>query len=207
MFIEEFGAGMIRADPILMAQKVMYLVRINQLLEVDTIRAQSSNEIHRLRKLDVAIVVAVNQQHRRFPFVHRRDWRRLARESRSIWRFDRQRQARDALTPVMHAVKINSSSEDVRVARQAQRRQVTSVRSPPQPDALFVNVVALTQILRASDDILILRRAARAAMLRQPKAATVADAAAIIHRKNRVAATRQILIHRVRVVIVIKVMP
>src|SRR6266487_3060544 len=44
-------------------------------------------------------------------------------------------------------------------------------------------------------------------MLRQAKRATITDSAAIIHRQHHIPTARKILIHRVRVVVVIKVMP
>ena len=107
----------------------------------------------------------------------------------------------------MHAVKIDSGSEDVRVARQAERRQITAIRSAPQANSLLVNIITLAKVLRAGHDVLIFRSAARATMLGHAKAAAVADAAAIIHRQDHVAAAGEILIHRVRVVVVIKILP
>ena len=104
---------MIRVYPILMPQEIMYLVRIDQLLEVHAVRAQSAHEVYRLRKLHVAIVVAVDQQHWRFPFVHRRNWRRLARQPSAIHGVRRYAQAGDIHTPIVQAVKINSRGEDV----------------------------------------------------------------------------------------------
>src|SRR5205085_7682110 len=49
--------------------------------------------------------------------------------------------------------------------------------------------------------------ATRPAMLRFTKRAPVADAAAIVDREHRVAATGEILIERVGVVIVVEIMP
>lgn len=46
---------MIRAQPVLMPQKIVDLVGINQLFKVDTVGSQPPHQIDRLRKLNVAI--------------------------------------------------------------------------------------------------------------------------------------------------------
>ena len=107
----------------------------------------------------------------------------------------------------MHAMKIYARRENVRVARQAQRRQISAVRSAPQTDPLLINIVTVLQVLRTGYDVLIFGSTARAAMRRQPKRPPIADAAAIVHRQNHVAAADQILILGIRVVIVIAIVP
>src|SRR5262249_18405991 len=77
MLVEKVSAGKIRAYPILMAQEIVNLVGINYFFKVHPVLTQQPNQIHRLRELNVPIVVAMNKQHRRLPFINRRDWRRF----------------------------------------------------------------------------------------------------------------------------------
>ena len=113
MLIKELRAGVISADPVLMTEKVMYLVRVNQLFEVHAVRSQPSHQTDGLRKLDVAIVVAVNQPYGRFPFIDRRNGRRLSRDSIALGGVGRHSQTGNAHAPIVHAVKIHSGGKDV----------------------------------------------------------------------------------------------
>ena len=64
MLVEKISRRMIRAQPIAVQQQLMNFVRINYLLELDVLGAQPAHQVYRLRELDIAIVVAMNQQHR-----------------------------------------------------------------------------------------------------------------------------------------------
>lgn len=55
MLVEKICCRMIRAQPILVPQKIVYLVRIDQLFEGHAVRTQPPRQIDRLRKLNVAI--------------------------------------------------------------------------------------------------------------------------------------------------------
>src|SRR5260221_9873742 len=78
VLIKEVHARMISSQPVLVPQEVMHFIGEYQFFEFDMMFAKLANQIHRLAKRYIAIVVAVYQQYRRFPFVHRRDRRRLA---------------------------------------------------------------------------------------------------------------------------------
>src|SRR5690349_24989172 len=69
--IEEFDAGVICPQPGLMSQKIVHLVGKNQLLKLNVMLSELSNQIDRLAEGYVAVVVTMNQQNRRFPFVDR----------------------------------------------------------------------------------------------------------------------------------------
>src|SRR5581483_6348858 len=73
--VEEVGGGVISAQPVFMAQEVMNVVGKDQLLELDVALAQAAHQLDRLIESDIAVIVAVNQQHRRFPFFDRRQRR------------------------------------------------------------------------------------------------------------------------------------
>ena len=49
MLIEKIRAGMIGAHPILMPQKVVNLIRKDQLFKVDSVGSQAAHEIHCLQ--------------------------------------------------------------------------------------------------------------------------------------------------------------
>jgi hypothetical protein len=64
MLIEKVCAGMISAQPILMPQKVVNLIGEDQFFKVNPVASQAAHEIHCLGKLNIPIVVTVNQEHR-----------------------------------------------------------------------------------------------------------------------------------------------
>ena len=100
-----------------MPQEVVYLVRKNQLFKFDIALAQFANQINGLIERDVAVVVAMNQQHRRFPFFDRRYGRRFAPQFDQLAR--RPRRGLDPTAPVETAMHLNS------------RRNPIAVKKPP----------------------------------------------------------------------------
>ncbi len=64
MLIKKVRTRVIGAQPILMTQEVVYLIRKDQFFKIDSVASQAADQIHRLGKFDVAIIVAVNQEHR-----------------------------------------------------------------------------------------------------------------------------------------------
>src|SRR5881396_383587 len=100
---------MISPQPILVSQEVMNIVREYQLFKFDPSLAKLPHKLDRLIELYVSIIVPMNQQHRRFPFVHRADRRRLSAELCQIAGRPRGRSHTSA--PVMNAVEINSRRE------------------------------------------------------------------------------------------------
>ena len=61
--IKEIRPGPVNFEPVAMQQKVVYFIRKNDLLKGYVSLAQSHGQIHRLGERDVAIIIAVNQQH------------------------------------------------------------------------------------------------------------------------------------------------
>ena len=62
--VEKFGGGAVGADPIAPAEQVVNFVGKNQLLELDFLGAQFFDQIGGLLKRHVAIIVAMNKEHR-----------------------------------------------------------------------------------------------------------------------------------------------
>ena len=64
MLVKKVCARVIGAQPIFVQQKIMNLVRVDQLFKIYVVRAEPAYEIDRLRELNVSIIVAMNQQNR-----------------------------------------------------------------------------------------------------------------------------------------------
>src|SRR5216683_3051722 len=81
---EELRRRVVGREPVRVGQKIMDLVRENELLEGYALAPQGLGELDRLAELHVAVVVAVDQQHRRAPILHIRDRRGFEGELRSV---------------------------------------------------------------------------------------------------------------------------
>ena len=108
--------------------------------------------------------------------------------------------------PVVHAVEIDAGFENVGVARQTHGGQKSAVGSAPETDPLRINVVECLQKFRARDHVLVFGCAAPHRFWRLAKGAPVHDAEPVIHREHGVTFARQILIHRIGVVVILHVM-
>src|SRR5439155_1646657 len=64
---EERRRRLVCRDPMRVRQEIVDVVREDQQLDVDLLLPQGARELHRLAELHVAVVVAVDQQHRRAP--------------------------------------------------------------------------------------------------------------------------------------------
>src|SRR5204863_10148889 len=89
---------------------------------------------------------------------------------------------------------------------QAHGGQESAVRSAPKTDPLRIDVIERLQKFRARDYILVFRCAAPHRFWRLAKGAAVHDAEAVIHREHGVTFARQILVHRIGVVVILHVM-
>src|SRR5690242_13243283 len=104
---------MIGGKPVAMQKKIVNLVGEDELLDFDALLAKARGEVHGLREIHVAIVVAVDEKDRRLPGVHSSDRRRVMSQFVQI--------SRDILAvpiiggPIMHAVKIDASGEEIGV--------------------------------------------------------------------------------------------
>src|SRR4030095_4205150 len=78
--VEEIRRRVISSQPGLVSKEVVHFIWEDQLLKLDVVFSELAHQIHRLTERHVAVVVAVNQQHRRFPFVDRRNRRGFTRE-------------------------------------------------------------------------------------------------------------------------------
>src|SRR5262249_17120845 len=109
--------------------------------------------------------------------------------------------------PIVNAVRIDASSEEIRVAAEAERGEITAVTAAPEPDALRLDLGAALQIFSGGDNVLIFGRATASAPRSFAKCTTVADAAAIVDSKRDVTMVSQKLIHGVGIRVVIHVVP
>ena len=73
--VKEFGGRPVRAHPIAPTEQIVNLVRHDQFFECNVLRAQLFDQISGLLEGHVAIVIAVDQQHRGAPVRDVRDRR------------------------------------------------------------------------------------------------------------------------------------
>src|SRR5262249_30223883 len=102
---------------------------------------------------------------------------------------------------------VDTGGEEIGVTRETHRRKVTAVAAAPEADALGIDVGAGLQIFSGGDDVLIFAGASAGTIRSFTESTAVADAAAIVHRENDVAAIGEILIHRIGIRVVVHVMP
>src|SRR5205814_44319 len=113
----------------------------NELFDIDVaFGSKAGDEVDGLRKVNVAIVVAVNEEHRGPPRVDSGDWRGLVSElgelGRNIFAIP------VVGGPVMNAVEVDASGEDVRVAAEAEGREIAAIAAAPQTDTFWVDFPA-----------------------------------------------------------------
>src|SRR5260221_3200057 len=183
----------------------MHLVREDELLDVHAAWAEARYEVYGLRKDDVAVVVAMDEEDGGFPGVHVGNGRGIMRKfvqlRGNIFAFP------IVGGPIMHAVGIHAGGKNIGVAAEAEGGEITAVASAPEADSLRINVGAALQIFSGGKHILIFRRAASRAARGFAKSAAITDPAAIINRQNDVASTGQKLVHRVAVGVEAPVVP
>src|SRR3954471_10395270 len=133
MAIEEVGGGVISGQPVAIQKKIVDIVGENQLFERYAARAQPGDEIDGLREIDIAIVVAVDEEHGRLPGVDRSDRGRVVGELGEL--------GRNILAvpivggPIVDAVKIDTGGKNVGVAAEAEGGEVSPVASTPEANA------------------------------------------------------------------------
>src|SRR5438309_8505184 len=103
-------------------------------------------------------------------------------------------------------MEIDAGFKNVRVACQAHGGEKSAVRSAPEPDPLRINVVERLQEFRTRHYVLVFGCAAPDRVSWLAKRASVHDAQPIIHRQHGVPFARQILIHRISIVVILHVM-
>src|SRR6266567_4328189 len=64
---QEIDARLVRSHPRAVTQEAVNLVRDDELLEVHALLSQRAHQLHGLSEIHVAVVVSVDQKHRRFP--------------------------------------------------------------------------------------------------------------------------------------------
>ncbi len=70
MAVEEVACRVIGCKPIPVQQKIVNVIRENELFDFHAFFAEPGHEVHSLREVNVAVVVTVNEEHGRFPGIH-----------------------------------------------------------------------------------------------------------------------------------------
>src|SRR3984893_5923290 len=203
--VEEIASGMIAGEPIAMEEKIVDVVGEDQLFDGDTAGAEAGDKVHGLREVNVAVVVAVDEQHGRPPGVHGGDRGRFVRELGEL--------GGNILSvpvvrrPIVDAMEVDAGGEDVRVAAQTQGGEITAVAATPEAHPCGIDVRAALQIFSGGNDVLVFSGAAAGAAWGFAEGAAVADSAAVVYREHHVSAAGQVLIHGVGVRVVVHVVP
>src|SRR6266404_249723 len=177
--VKKIASCVIRLEPRTMQQKIVDLVRENELFDVHVALAKARGEVHGLREVHIAIVVAMNKKHWRFPGVNVGHGRRVVGEFGEL--------GRNIFAvpivggPIVHTMQIDTGGEEVRITRQAQRGEEAAVTAAPETDSRLGYVSARLQKFCRGDDILIFAGTASGAAGSFAEGAPVADAAAIVH--------------------------
>src|SRR6266446_509851 len=80
MAVKKIAGGAVGLQPMPVQQKIMHVVGENELFDFHAVFAEARDQIHGLRKIYVAVVVAVDEEHRRLPSVHGGHGRRIVGE-------------------------------------------------------------------------------------------------------------------------------
>src|ERR1700686_2086662 len=108
--------------------------------------------------------------------------------------------------PVVHAVQVDSGSEQTGVMRQAHGSQIAAVGSTPEADSLRIDIRQRLKIFFCRYDVFVLGATARSAVFGLAKMAAIHNAGAVVDGENYISAAGEVLIHRVGVVVVVHVM-
>ena len=154
---------------------------------------------------NVAVVVALDEEDRRAPRADGRKRRRFPSESRGIGAFRgfvRRGEGGNLRVPIVDAVHIDAGSEEIGGAGEAESGQVAAIAAAPQADARGIDVGARAEIESCAFHVVELAGTGGAVVERFAKIEAVADAAAIVHGEDDVAAAGEVLIHGVGVAVI-----
>ena len=107
----------------------------------------------------------------------------------------------------MDAVEVDARFEDIGVARQRKRSQISAVGAAPYSDSIPIDQRVALQKARPGEDVLIFRSPGWPPTCGEIKVVTVSDPAPVVDGEHDESTARQVLVDRVRVRIVVHVMP
>src|SRR5258708_4855216 len=128
------GRGIYR-DEVGMSHHVMRIVRKDNFLQGYTFSLEPPRETDGLAEAHVAVVVTVNQQHRRAPRLHRRDGRGRPGDVEGVLKIrllfvPRREQTRRTLRgQIVHTVNVHAAREEIGVTSQRECWEKTAVRA------------------------------------------------------------------------------
>src|SRR5438309_11933537 len=104
-------------------------------------------------------------------------------------------------------MEVDAGLENVGVAGEPHRGEITAIGAAPDADLRRVDVGQRLQVLRSGDDVLIFGPSRGTRMIGMMEAVAVADTEAVVYGQYHIAVTREILVHRVGVAVIIHVLP
>src|SRR3954454_18401960 len=146
----------------------MNLIGDDQLFEVDALLPEGVGEGDGLVKVDVAIVVSMNQQDRRAPGAYASyrggfeggACRVFPRGGRGGGNRGGRCGSAAACAPIVNTVEVHARGEKRGIARESERREIAPVRPAPQPDMRRIHVGTRAQVQAGSFHVMEFARAA-----------------------------------------------
>ncbi len=178
----------------------MYLVGEDEFVDGDVAGAESFGEDGGLRVGYVGVVVAMDQEDGRAPAIDGGDGRTgagfggdgvLLGEG-ALLRAGAQLPVGRVVfeIPVVHAVEVDASGEEVGVAGQGEGGEIAAVAAAPDADALGIDTGKRAKVFCGGKDIVIFRAAVRACVLALAEVETIANAATVVDREHDEAQVR-----------------
>src|SRR5690349_4358334 len=170
-----------------MTHEVMRIVRNNQLLVRHSCLVESSHQIRCLTETDVAIVVTMNQQHRRLPCSDRRNRRRLPCDVKRTLAIRNLlvtslQQSRSTLGgPIVHAVSGDARGTRFRMDSEGECGQKATVRTAINTDPPRINLGQSLPVFGPGFNVPVLRGTLPAAIGRAMEVVAVTDSESIVH--------------------------
>src|SRR5580704_7748158 len=140
-----------------MQKKAMNLIGEDQLLEWNALLSERPGERHGLRKGDITIVVALDEQDRRAPGSNGGHGRRLPGRFHGLRvgiRVMRRPPVCGPL-PLMNSVHVHARGEDIGGAGKSQCREITSVASSPCADLCRVDVGSAAEVVSSAKNVVV----------------------------------------------------
>src|SRR5262249_49405278 len=113
----------------------------------------------------------------------------------------------DSRQAVVNTVNVHSGGKDFRISREAERGQISAIRSAPDANPGWIDIGAFLQVLSGRQYVEVFGGAARARPFGELNCLAVADAQTIVHGKHGKTPVRQVLVGPVVVRVLPPVMP
>src|SRR5579859_3669171 len=183
----------------------MDLIGKDDLFKWHMLLLQPLDEIGRLLKRNVAIIVPMHQQHWRLPLRdggHRRGVKGQLDGILVVGSAIRFPSAQ--CRPVMYTVEVHAGSKDIGIAGESHRGKKSSIRASPDADAFGINIREPLEIPGSGHYIFVFCSPAPTAVGGITESPSIHNSQAIVDGKHHISQAGQILIFSIGVVVVVQ---